>query len=79
MLLTRKLEEEKENFWNELFHSVSFVPQNEIVALAGDMNGHVGSINVGYDGMHDGFGYGARNADRTWRQRLLKKTVMHVD
>jgi len=27
------------------------------------MNGHVGSRNVGYDGMHDGFGYGALNAD----------------
>jgi len=27
------------------------------------MNGHVGSSNAGYDGMHDGFGYGDRNAD----------------
>ena len=27
------------------------------------MNGHVGSSNVGYDGTHGGFGYGARNAD----------------
>ena len=31
--------------------------------LAGDMNGHVGSSNVGYDGKHGGFGYGDRNAD----------------
>jgi len=34
-----------------------------MVAFAGDMNGHVGSSNVGYDGTHGGFGYGSRNAD----------------
>ena len=33
-----------------------------MVVLAGDMNGHVRSSN-GYDGMHGGFGYGARKAD----------------
>jgi len=31
--------------------------------LAGDMNGHVGSSNAGYDRMHGVFGYGDRNAD----------------
>ena len=34
-----------------------------MAVLAGDMNEHVGSSNVGYDGMHAGFGYGDRNAD----------------
>ena len=33
-----------------------------MVVLAGDVNGHVKSSNVGYDGTHGGFGYGARNA-----------------
>jgi len=46
-----------------VFHLVSCIPQNKMVVLAGDMNGHVGSSNVGYDGMHRGFGYGDRNAD----------------
>jgi len=55
-----KPEEEKENFWNELFYLVSCIPQNEMVVLAGDMNG---SNNVGYDGTHGGNGFGARNAD----------------
>jgi len=41
-----KPDEEKESFWNE----VSCIPQNEMVVLAGDMNGHVGSSNAGYDG-----------------------------
>jgi len=34
-----------------------------MVVFPRDINGHVGSSNVGYDGMHGGFGYGARNAD----------------
>jgi len=34
-----------------------------MVVSAGDMNGHVRSSNVGYDGTHGGFGYGDRNAD----------------
>ena len=34
-----------------------------MVVLAGDMNGLVGSSNVGYDGTYGGFGYGDRNAD----------------
>ena len=58
-----KSEEKKESFWNEMFHLVSCIPQNEMVVLAGDMNGHVISSNAGYDGMHGGFGYGDRNAD----------------
>jgi len=33
-----------------------------MVVLA-DMNGHVGSSNVGYDGTYGGFWYGDRNAD----------------
>jgi len=58
-----KPDEEKESFWNEVFHLVSCVPQNEMVVFAGDMNGHIGSSNVGYDGTHGGFGFGSRNAD----------------
>ena len=46
-----------------MFHLVSCIPQNETVVLAADMNGHVGSSNVRYDGMHGGFGYGDRNGD----------------
>ena len=46
-----------------MFHFVSCVPQNEMVVFAGDMNGHTGSSNVGYNGTHGGIGYGSRNAD----------------
>jgi len=58
-----KPEEEKENFSNEVFDLVSCIPQNEIVVLAGDMNGHVRSNSVGYDGTHGSYGFGDRNAD----------------
>jgi len=34
-----------------------------MVVFAGDMNGHIGSSNVGYDGTHGGYGYGSRNTD----------------
>ena len=36
-----KPEEEKESFWNKMFHLVSCIPQNEMVVLTGDTNGHV--------------------------------------
>ena len=54
-----------ESFWDNVFHLVSCIPQNEMVVFAGDMNGHVRSSNAGYDGTHGGFGYGSRNADGT--------------
>ena len=54
-----KPEEEKENFWNELFHLVSCIPQNEMVVLAGDTNGHVGSNSVGCRTSGVVFRYGA--------------------
>jgi len=58
-----KPDEGKERFWNEVFHLVSCIPQNEMVVFAGDVNGHIGSSNVGYDGTHGSFGYGSQNAD----------------
>ena len=58
-------DEEKEYFWNEVFHLVSciLIPRTEMVVFAGDMNGHIGSSNVGYDGTHGGFGFGSGNMD----------------
>ena len=58
-----KPDEEKERFWNEVFYLGSCIPQNEMVVFAGDMYWHIGSSNVGYDGIHGGFGYGSRNTD----------------
>ena len=39
------------------------VPQDEMVVVVGDMNGHVGNSNLEYSGIHGGFGYGCRYAN----------------
>jgi len=63
MLLTQGNQRRKKSFSNVVFYLVTCIPQNEMVVLAGDMKGHVGSSNTGYDGMNGGFGYGDRNTD----------------
>jgi hypothetical protein len=40
---------------------VSSVPISEKLFIGGDLNGHVDSIRVGFDGVHGGFEYGSRN------------------
>jgi len=59
MLLTQGNRRRKKR----VVHLASCIPQNEMVVLTGDMNGHVGSSNAGDDGTHGGFGYGDRNVD----------------
>ena len=58
-----KPDEVGESFWDDVFHVVSCISQNEMVIFAGDINGHIGSSNVDYDGSHGGFWYGSRNTD----------------
>jgi hypothetical protein len=50
-------------FWEELDALVSSVPISEKLFIGGDLNGHVGSTRVGFDGVHGGFGYGSRNQE----------------
>jgi hypothetical protein len=42
---------------------VSSVPISEKLFIGGDLNGHVGSTRVGFEGVHDGFKYGSRNQE----------------
>ena len=53
----------RRDFGTKYFIWFNCIPQNEVVVFAGDMNGHIASSNVGYDGTHGGFGYSCRNAD----------------
>jgi hypothetical protein len=53
----------KMRFWEELDALVSSVLISENHFIGGDLNGHVGSIRVGFDGVHEGFGYGSRNQE----------------
>jgi exonuclease III len=52
----------KMQFWEELDALVSSVLISEKLFI-GDLNGHVGSTRVGFDGVHEGFGYGSRNQE----------------
>jgi hypothetical protein len=52
----------KRHFWEQLDALISSVPISEKLFI-GDLNGHVGSSRVGFDGVHEGFGYGSRNQE----------------
>jgi exonuclease III len=52
----------KMQFWEELDALVSSVLISEKLFI-GDLNGHVGSTRVGFDGVHEGFRYGSRNQE----------------
>jgi hypothetical protein len=50
-------------FWEELDVLVSSVPISEKLFIGGDLNGHVGSTRVGFDGVHGDFWYESRNQE----------------
>ncbi|PUZ51569.1 hypothetical protein GQ55_6G198200 [Panicum hallii var. hallii] len=54
-------ESSKSQFWEDLDSMVSTVPISEMLFTGGDLNGHMGATNVGYERVHGGFGYGSRN------------------
>jgi hypothetical protein len=53
----------KRQFWKQLDALVSSMPISEKLFIGGDLNGHVGSTRVGFDGVHGGFGYESRNQE----------------
>jgi hypothetical protein len=53
----------KRQFWEKLDALVSSVPISEKLFIGGDINGHVCSTRVGFDGVHGGFRYGSRNQE----------------
>ena len=42
---------------------VSTVPASGKLLIGGDLNGHVGATNVGFEHVHGGFGYGSRSQE----------------
>ncbi|RZB81212.1 LINE-1 retrotransposable element ORF2 protein isoform B [Glycine soja] len=53
----------KVKFWEDLERVLQDIPQGEKVFLGGDLNGHVGSVDRGFEGVHGGFGLGEMNGD----------------
>jgi hypothetical protein len=50
-------------FWKELDALVNSLPISKKLFIGGDLNGHVCSIRVGFDGVHGGFRYGSMNQE----------------
>ena len=42
---------------------VGTVPVSEKLLIGGDLNGHVGATNVGFEWVHGGVGYGSRSQE----------------
>ncbi|KAL5146330.1 Craniofacial development protein 2 [Glycine soja] len=53
----------KVKFWKDLEGVLQDIPQGEKVFLGGDLNGHVGSVARGFEGVHRGFGLGEMNGE----------------
>ena len=54
---------EKDSFYNSLMDVARKFGEKELVIVAGDFNGHVGSSGLGYEGIHGGYGYGDKNKE----------------
>ena len=52
--------EEKDTFYEIVFSIVASVPEEEMLVLGGDFNGHVGDRSAGFEGVYGGSGYGMR-------------------
>jgi hypothetical protein len=58
-------DEEKDKFWNDLDTHLQTIDNSELLFIGGDLNGHVGHANDGFDRNHGGQGHGNRNEDGT--------------
>ena len=67
-----RTEEEKDQFWIDLFDTVSCIPDSEKVIVAGDLNGHIGQERLGYEAVHGGYSFGLRNTEG---ERILEFAV----
>jgi hypothetical protein len=57
------MEEEKDQFYDDVSEEIGQSASDEFVMLLGDLNGHVGANAEGYEGVHGGFGYGVWNEE----------------
>jgi exonuclease III len=64
----------KRRFWEDLEDMVRGVPSSEKLFIAGDLNGHVGTVRVGFERVHEGFGYGEQNQEE---EDILNFTIAY--
>ena len=53
----------KDAFYDELQCSVDKIGDTEKRFLCGNFNRHIGSMSLGYEGIHGGFVFGERNTE----------------
>jgi hypothetical protein len=58
---------------------VRSVPSGEKLLIGGDLNGHVGTSNIDFDGVHGGIGYGIKNQEGEVVLRFALAYDMIVD
>ena len=54
---------EKDEFFSKLLSNIVKVPEDEILMVCGDLNGHVGKTSAGFEGHHGGKGFGDCNPE----------------
>ena len=55
----------RHQFWEEIDGLLREIPTSEKIFLGGDLNGHVGKDNRGYERVHGGQGFGERMSYET--------------
>ena len=60
---TGRPDQEKIDFWESFEDEVGRIPESEILLIGGDVNGHVGRDNGGYEDVMGKYGYGSRNSE----------------
>ena len=55
--------EEKHAFCDQVVSIVAAIPDDEMLLLGGDLNGHVGQQSTSFEDGHGGYGYGEQNQD----------------
>ena len=55
--------EEKDIFYERVFRVVASVPEEEMLVLGGNFNGHVGEHSSEFESVYRDSGYGMRNQD----------------
>ena len=53
-----KMQEENEEFWGMMDDSIGNIPENEILVIGGDLNGHVGKDRNSFEDVMGIDGYG---------------------
>ena len=64
-------EASKDAFYDQLQTTVAKLNASETLLVCGDINGHIGKLANGFEGVHGGHGYGERNTEVNVSSSLL--------